>query len=72
MLNLSIQPDHIHPFISARPIFAPTFIVKAMKGYFAKQVVKEHRFAKRFWSPQLLCRDCGISYRKKTVREYIN
>lgn len=71
ILNLSIQPDHVHLFLSARPIFAPTFIVKAMKGYSAKQVMKEHRFAKRFWSPGYYVGTAG-SVTEKTVQRYID
>lgn len=70
ILNLSIQPDYLHLFISAQPIFAPMFIVKVLKGYSAKRAIQEHRFAKRFWSPSYYVGTAG-TVTERTIQDYI-
>ncbi len=70
LLELSIQPDHIHIFISTRPIFAPMFVVKVLKGATAVRAVKEYRFAKRFWSPSYYVGTAG-TVTEKTIQRYI-
>ena len=42
LLNLSIQPDHIHAFISSRPKNAPSWIINVIKS------VTGHRIAQSF------------------------
>ncbi|NLZ29389.1 MAG: IS200/IS605 family transposase, partial [Methanomicrobiales archaeon] len=37
-----IMPDHVHLFISAHPKFAPSTIVKIMKGITAKKLFEQH------------------------------
>jgi len=70
IMNLSIQPDHLHIFISAPPIFAPMFIVKVLKGATAILAVKEYRFAKRFWSPSYYVGTAG-TVTEQIIKKYI-
>jgi putative transposase len=70
LINLSVQPDHIHVFVSIPPIFAPTFIVKVLKGTTAVRAVREHRFAKRFWSPSYYVGTAG-TVTELTIQKYI-
>ena len=70
LINLSVQPDHIHAFLSAPPIFAPMFIVKVLKGTTAVRAVKEYRFAKRFWSPSYYVGTVG-TVTERTIQKYI-
>lgn len=70
LLEISLQEDHIHVFLSARPIFSPMFIVKVLKGATAVRAVKEHRFAKRFWSPSYYVGTAG-TVTKETIQKYI-
>ena len=70
LIDLSIQPDHLHIFISVSPIFAPMFVVKVLKGATAVRAIKEHRFAKRFWSPSYYVGTAG-TVTEQTIKKYI-
>lgn len=70
LISLSIQPDHLHVFISVPPIFAPMFVVKLLKGATAVRAVKEYRFAKRFWSPSYYVGTAG-TVTEQTIQRYI-
>ncbi len=68
--EVSIQEDHIHIFLSAKPIFSPMFIVKVLKGNTASKAVREYRFAKRFWSPSYYVGTAG-TVTQQTIQRYI-
>jgi putative transposase len=68
--GISIGNDHIHVFLSARPIFSPMFIVKVLKGSTAVRAIKEHRFAARFWSPSYYVGTAG-TVTEQTIQRYI-
>lgn len=68
--GLAIGDDHIHVFISAKPIFSPMFIVKVLKGSTAVRAIKEHRFAARFWSPSYYVGTAG-TVTEQTIQRYI-
>lgn len=70
LINLSVQPDHLHVFISVSPIFAPMFVVKVLKGTTAVRTVKIYRFAKRFWSPSYYVGTAG-TVTEQTIQKYI-
>jgi len=70
IINISVQPDHLHIFISVSPIFAPMFVVKVLKGATAIRAMKEHRFAKRFWSPGYYVGTAG-TVTEQTIQKYI-
>ena len=70
LISLSVQPDHLHAFVSVAPIFAPMFVVKVLKGATAVRAVKEHRFAKRFWSPSYYVGTAG-TVTEQTIQRYI-
>ena len=70
LFSLSVQPDRLHVFLSVSPIFAPMFVVKVLKGATAVRAVKEHRFAKRFWSPSYYVGTAG-TVTEQTIQRYI-
>lgn len=70
LISLSVQPDHLHAFLSVSPIFSPMFVVKVLKGTTAVRAVKEHRFAKRFWSPSYYVGTAG-TVTEQTIQKYI-
>ncbi len=70
LINLSVQPDYVHLFLSVSPIFAPMFIVKVLKGTTAVRAVKEHRFAKRFWSPSYYVGTAG-TVTEQSIQKYV-
>ena len=41
ILELSIQPDHIHLFLSAKPRFSPSEIMRLIKGGSSKKLREE-------------------------------
>jgi putative transposase len=70
LISLSVQPDHLHIFLSVSPIFSPMFVVKVLKGTTAVRAIKEHRFAKRFWSPSYYVGTAG-TVTEQTIQKYI-
>jgi putative transposase len=68
--SLSIQPDHVHIFITARPYFSPMFLVKVLKGVSAIHAMKVWKFAKRFWSPSYYVGTAG-TVSEETIKKYI-
>ena len=47
ILALSVQPDHVHVFISAPPRFAPADIVNLLKGYTSRKLREKFPHLKR-------------------------
>ncbi len=70
LINLSTQSDHLHVFISVPPMFSPMFVVKVLKGTTAIRAMREHRFAKRFWSPSYYVGTAG-TVTEQTIQKYI-
>jgi putative transposase len=70
LISLSVQPDHLHIFISVPPIFSPMFITKILKGTTAIRAMKEYRFAQRFWSPSYYVGTAG-TVTEQTIQKYI-
>ena len=70
LISLSVQPDHLHVFLSVPPIFSPMFVVKVLKGTTAVVAVKKHRFAERFWSPSYYVGTAG-TVTEDTIQKYI-
>ena len=42
LIALEIMPDHVHLFLNADPSFAPSLIVKRIKGRASHYLRKEH------------------------------
>jgi putative transposase len=70
LMNISIQPDHLHVFLSVPPIFSPMFVVKVLKGATAIRAIKIHRFAQKFWSPSYYVGTAG-TVTEQTIQRYI-
>ena len=41
IISMEIMPDHVHLFISAPPRYAPSEIMKLIKGYTARELFRE-------------------------------
>ncbi len=41
IIEINIQPDHVHLFIKTKPIHAPQFVVGQLKGYTSRILRKE-------------------------------
>lgn len=76
ILELRVQPDHIHLFISASPLDSPTAIVKILKGTTALRLFKKfpllsQKFRKgNLWSPSYYIGTAGY-VSTKTIQKYI-
>lgn len=75
ILALEIQPDHIHLFLSAPPIWSPSEIVNILKGNTSRQLRLVFPYLKRnvrkhLWADGYYCGTAGhIS--QEQVRRYI-
>ena len=76
VLEIRVQPDHIHFFISASPFDSPTAIVKILKGTTALRLFKQfpllrQKFPKgNLWSPSYYVGTAG-HVSAKTIQRYI-
>ncbi len=76
LLELEIQPDHIHLFLSAPPYESPTGIVKVLKGTCAIQIFRKFPELRKdlrkghFWSPSYYVGTAG-KVTAETIKRYI-
>jgi putative transposase len=76
ILELQIQPDHIHLFLSAPPYESPTGIVKVLKGTSAIQLFKAVPSLRtqlrkgHVWSPSYYVGTAG-TVTSETIKRYI-
>jgi putative transposase len=76
ILELQIMPDHIHLFISTKPMFSPTAIVKVFKGVSGLQLfkqfpeLKEEYWGGHIWSPSYYIGTAG-KVSAETIQKYI-
>lgn len=76
VLELKVQSDHIHLFISTPPLDSPTAIVKILKGTTALRLFKKfpklHNGLRKgnLWSPSYYVGTAGY-VSAKTIQKYI-
>lgn len=75
VLSLSIQPDHVHLFVSAPPRYAPSVLINAIKGYTSRYL--RQRFPElgeqtgvRLWTRTYYVGTAG-TVSAETIRRYI-
>ena len=74
--SVEVMPDHVHLVLSFPPKFAPSSIVKSIKGAAAREWFKLHPEDKQklykghLWSPSFFMRTVGVVSRE-TVMEYV-
>ena len=62
ILNLAIQPDHVHLFVEATPREAPNEIIRAFKGRSSRILRQEFPHLLRLpslWTRSYFCRTAG-------------
>lgn len=73
--ELSVQPEHVHLFISASPILSVQFIVNQIKGYSSRMLRKEFPKVKSrlpsLWTRSYYVDSVG-TLNEYTIRKYIN
>lgn len=73
ILSLSVQPDHVHLFVSAPPRLAPAEIVNLFKGISAKKLAErfpELKTKHGIWTRTYYVGTAG-TVTEETVRRYI-
>lgn len=75
--RMEVMPDHVHMLISFKPKYAPTNIVKALKGASARMFFEKHPEIKqqKFWGGHLWSHSYYMStlgnMSKEVVERYI-
>ena len=74
VIELAIQPDHVHLFIETSPKEAPNEVVRICKGRSSRLLRKEFRhlrfFARTMWTPSFYIGSIG-HVSAETVQRYI-
>ena len=73
LIALEIMPDHVHLFLNADPDFAPSLIVKRIKGRASHHLRKEYPELKKLptlWSPSYFVATAG-NVSTDTIKKYI-
>ncbi|NET43504.1 IS200/IS605 family transposase [Okeania sp. SIO2B3] len=73
LIGLEIMPDHVHLFLEVDPTFAPSVIIKRVKGRASHHLRKEFpRLLKlpTLWTPSFFCATTGNAS-TETVKKYI-
>ena len=73
IISLSIQPDHVHLFVSAPPRYSPAHLINLFKGYTAKKLLElfpSLRTKHGLWTRSYYVGTAG-SVTEQTIRRYI-
>lgn len=73
LIALEIMPDHIHLFLEAKPSYAPSVIIKRIKGRLSHHLRKEFPELLKLptlWTPSYFCATTGNAS-TETVKKYI-
>lgn len=72
ILELSVNPDHVHLFIEGKPTLAPNKIIQQIKGFTSRKLRKEFEFSSlpTLWTRSYFVSSAG-NVSSKTIREYI-
>ena len=74
ILGFEVMPDHVHLFISCPPKWAPSDIVKIVKGVTARRILQEFRHLARrghFWTNTFYIGTAG-TVSAETIRRYLD
>ncbi len=73
LIALEIMPDHIHLFIEAKPTYAPSVIIKRIKGRLSHHLRREFPELLKLptlWTPSYFCATTGAAS-TETIKKYI-
>lgn len=73
LLSLSVQPDHVHLFVSAPPRLSPSELANLFKGVSSKKLLEKFphlRTKEGFWSRTYYIGSAG-TVSEETIRRYI-
>lgn len=73
LIALEIMPDHVHMFLEVDPTFAPSVIIKRVKGrasHYLRKEFPELLKLPTLWTPSYFCSTTGNAS-TETVKKYI-
>jgi len=74
ILELAIQPDHVHAFVRCAPTDTPHLVVRALKGRTSRVLRQEFPWLKRrlptLWTRSYFCATAG-NVSAATIQRYI-
>jgi len=73
ILSLSIQPNHVHLFVSAPPRYSPSKLINLFKGFTARELRKSHQYLaqrKSLWTRSYYVGTAG-TVSSETIEHYI-
>ncbi|MGB5632272.1 MAG: IS200/IS605 family transposase, partial [Waterburya sp.] len=73
LVALEIMPDHVHLFLNTDPTFAPSIIIKRIKGRASHHLRKEFPELKKLptlWTPSYFVATTGNAS-TETIKRYI-
>lgn len=75
VLSLSIQPDHVHLFVSAPPRHAPSVLINTIKGYTSRYLRQKFPVLSKQTGPRLWTRTYYVgtagTVSAETIQRYI-
>lgn len=75
VLSLSIQPDHVHLFVSAPPRHAPSVLINTIKGYTSRYLRQKFPELNKQTGPRLWTRTYYVgtagTVSAETIQHYI-
>lgn len=73
LIALEVMPDHVHLFLEVDPTFAPSTIIKRVKGRASHHLRKEYPHLLKLptlWTPSYFCATTGNAS-TETIKKYI-
>jgi putative transposase len=74
VIELAVQPDHVHLFVRCRPTDSPHLVVRAMKGRTSRVLRQEFAVLRRrlptLWTRSYFCGTAG-NVSAATIQRYI-
>ncbi len=71
----SIQPDHVHLYLSVPPKYSPSEVMRVLKGKSAERIMRKHKeLKKRYWGMHMWARGYFVStvgIDEETIKKYI-
>lgn len=71
----SIQPDHVHLYLSVPPKYSPSDVMRILKGKSAEGIMRKHKeLKKRYWGMHMWARGYFVStvgIDEETIKKYI-
>ncbi|HNT30423.1 MAG TPA: IS200/IS605 family transposase [bacterium] len=72
IMELNIQPDHVHLLVSAKPRYSPSEIMRLLKGGSSRRIREEHPELEEFlWGDSFWADGYYVSTHSKVTEEVV-